>query len=64
MYGEEERELPGNALASDPGQPFYALSKQFGNAFLSKFCGCEVPSHNRRIPVARECTRRGTCACC
>jgi hypothetical protein len=51
MHGDEERELPGNALASNPGQPFYALSKQFGNAFLSKFCGCEVPSS-----FARGCT--------
>jgi hypothetical protein len=51
MHGETERELPGNALASNPGQPFYALSKQFGNAFLSKFCGCEVPSQ-----FSRGCT--------
>jgi len=44
MHGPEERELPGNALASNPEAPFFALSRQFGNSFLSRFSGCEVPS--------------------
>jgi len=51
MYGAAARELPGNALASNPDTPFYELSRCFGNAFLSKFSGCEVPSL-----FARGCT--------
>jgi len=51
MYGAATRELPGNALASNPDTPFYELSRCFGNAFLSKFSGCEVPSL-----FARGCT--------
>ena len=48
MYGPEEKELPGNALASSADAPFFALSRQFGNSFLSRFCGCEVPSEFAR----------------
>ena len=43
FYGPEARTLPGNALVSSPGLPFAGLS-QFGNAFLQRFGGCEVPS--------------------
>ena len=43
MYGVEERVLPGHALVSDPGTPYFDLAK-FGNSFLSRFTGCEVPS--------------------
>ena len=43
MYGAEERVLPGHALVSDPGTPYFDLAK-FGNSFLSRFTGCEVPS--------------------
>ena len=49
-YGPEPRELPGHALVSDPSSPFRALN-QFGNNFLSRFAGCEVPSE-----FAKGCT--------
>ena len=42
-FGPEPRELPGHALVSNPETPFHELSK-FGNTFLSRFVGCEVPS--------------------
>ena len=50
MYGPEQRELPGHALVSNPETPFHELSK-FGNSFLSRFAGCEVPS-----AFSRGCT--------
>jgi len=50
MYGVSEREIPGHALVSNPNSPFHELS-QFGNAFLSRFAGCEVPSD-----FAKGCT--------
>ena len=43
MYGASEREIPGHALVSNPSSPFSALA-QFGNHFLSRLAGCEVPS--------------------
>ncbi|KAJ1481330.1 hypothetical protein T484DRAFT_1807898, partial [Baffinella frigidus] len=36
MHGQEERVLPGNAVAVSPGKPFAGL-QTFGNAFLQKF---------------------------
>eukprot|EP01129_Flabellula_baltica_P007467 TRINITY_DN2909_c0_g1_i3.p1 TRINITY_DN2909_c0_g1~~TRINITY_DN2909_c0_g1_i3.p1 ORF type:complete len:479 (+),score=132.73 TRINITY_DN2909_c0_g1_i3:77-1513(+) len=42
-YGQDERVIPGNALAVDDEKPFYALNK-FGNAFLSKFEASVVDS--------------------
>mmetsp|Transcript_44414 Transcript_44414/g.73687 ORF Transcript_44414/g.73687 Transcript_44414/m.73687 type:complete len:647 (+) Transcript_44414:152-2092(+) len=50
LYGPEVRELPGNALVSNPATPFFELSK-FGNTFLGRFAGCEVPSD-----FSRGCT--------
>ena len=50
MYGPEDRELPGHALCSDLSSPYHELGK-FGNAFLSRFAGCEVPSE-----FAKGCT--------
>ncbi|KAL1527414.1 hypothetical protein AB1Y20_016082 [Prymnesium parvum] len=50
VYGAEPRSLPGNALVSSPAYPFAGLA-QFGNAFLQRFQGCEVPS-----PFAKCCT--------
>ena len=47
MYGGESRALPGHALVSNPETPFYELS-QFGNSFLQRFSGCEVPSNFSR----------------
>ena len=50
MFGPDDRELPGHTLVSNPHSPFRALS-QFGNHFLSRFQGCEVPSD-----FAKACT--------
>jgi len=50
MHGAEERELPGHTLVSAASGPFRELS-QFGNAFLQRFMGCEVPSD-----FAKGCT--------
>jgi GTPase SAR1 family protein len=50
MYGQADRELPGHALVSDPTTAFHDLAK-FGNAFLSRFAGCEVAAD-----FARGCT--------
>ena len=47
MYGGESRALPGHALVSNPETPFYELG-QFGNSFLQRFSGCEVPSNFSR----------------
>lgn len=43
-YGEDERVMPGHALAMQADQPFRSL-QQFGNNFLSKFEGsiCNAP---------------------
>jgi EH domain-containing protein 1 len=43
FYGAEARTLPGNALVTSPSTPFKGLA-QFGNGFLQRFGGCEVPS--------------------
>lgn len=43
MFGHSEREIPGHALISNPLSPFAELTK-FGNTFLSRLYGCEVPS--------------------
>lgn len=43
MYGEHERELPGNALASMAEMPFRG-TQQFGMAFLNRFVGVTVNS--------------------
>ena len=50
LYGAQERTLPGNALVSSATSPFSGLA-QFGNAFLQRFQGVEVPSD-----FARGCT--------
>ena len=50
MYGPQERELPGHTLLANPASPFMGLS-QFGNAFVSRFGGCELPSE-----FAKGCT--------
>jgi GTPase SAR1 family protein len=50
LHGQAERQLPGNALVSNPASAFSELS-QFGNAFLQRFSGCEVASE-----FARGCT--------
>ena len=50
MYGPQERELPGHTLLANPASPFTGLS-QFGNAFVSRFGGCELPSE-----FAKGCT--------
>ena len=50
MHGPKDRELPGHALVSDPTTAFHDLAK-FGNAFLSRFAGCEVDAD-----FARGCT--------
>lgn len=44
MHGQDERVIPGNALAADASKPFTALNK-FGMAFLNKFeCSqCDSP---------------------
>jgi hypothetical protein len=47
MFGQEDRELPGHALVSDPTTAFHDLEK-FGNSFLSRFAGCEVNSEFSR----------------
>jgi len=36
MWGEEDRNIPGNALSVDPDKPFTAVNK-FGTGFLTKF---------------------------
>jgi GTPase SAR1 family protein len=41
MHGEEDRIIPGNALAVTPGTPFNGLQK-FGNNFLTRFEGSQV----------------------
>jgi len=42
-YGESEKIVPGNALVCDQSLPFQNLS-QFGNEFLIRFEGAQVPS--------------------
>lgn len=42
MYGDEERTVPGNAVAVSPDLPFGGLS-MFGTAFLNKFEAAQVP---------------------
>lgn len=42
MHGEEERTVPGNAVAVSPDLPFGGLS-MFGTAFLNKFEVAQVP---------------------
>jgi hypothetical protein len=41
MHGQDDRVLPGNAVAVSPGKPFRGL-QTFGNAFLQKFHCAEV----------------------
>ncbi len=43
MYGNDERVIPGNALAVQADKPFTALTK-FGMAFLNKFEASMCPS--------------------
>jgi len=43
MYGEEEKNIPGNALSVDIEKPFTSV-QMFGNGFLSKFEASLVPS--------------------
>lgn len=50
MYGKEDRSIPGHTLVASPSSPFAGLA-QFGNAFLQRFNGTEVPSE-----FARCCT--------
>ncbi|KAF1326512.1 Eh domain-containing protein 4, partial [Globisporangium splendens] len=42
MHGEEERTIPGNAVAVSPDLPYGGLS-MFGTAFLNKFEAAQVP---------------------
>ncbi|TYZ66254.1 hypothetical protein PybrP1_008964 [[Pythium] brassicae (nom. inval.)] len=42
MHGDEERTVPGNAVAVSPDLPFGGLS-MFGTAFLNKFEAAQVP---------------------
>lgn len=42
MYGDEERTIPGNAVAVSPDLPYGGLS-MFGTAFLNKFEAAQVP---------------------
>lgn len=44
MKGEQDRTIPGNALAVDVNKPFHALNRM-GNGFLSKFeaAECSAP---------------------
>lgn len=50
LYGPAERQLPGNALVTNPASAFRELA-QFGQNFLARFSGCEVTSD-----FARGCT--------
>jgi len=50
MHGEQEREFPGNALASMDEMPFKG-TQQFGMAFLNRFVGVTVNS-----PILRSLT--------
>ena len=43
MKGDQDRTIPGNALAVDVNKPFTALNR-FGNGFLSKFEAAECNS--------------------
>lgn len=43
MYGDEERTIPGNAVAVSPDLPYGGLS-MFGTAFLNKFEAAQLPS--------------------
>eukprot|EP00462_Mataza_sp_D1_P000051 CAMPEP_0175090376 /NCGR_PEP_ID=MMETSP0086_2-20121207/1307_1 /TAXON_ID=136419 /ORGANISM="Unknown Unknown, Strain D1" /LENGTH=518 /DNA_ID=CAMNT_0016362989 /DNA_START=60 /DNA_END=1616 /DNA_ORIENTATION=- len=43
MWGQDERTMPGNALAADADKPFTALNK-FGMSFLNRFEGSFCPS--------------------
>jgi GTPase SAR1 family protein len=49
-YGEDERVMPGHALAMQADQPFRSL-QQYGNNFLTKFEGAIVDS-----PILRNIT--------
>lgn len=42
MHGDEERTVPGNAVAVSPDLPYGGLS-MFGTAFLNKFEAAQVP---------------------
>lgn len=42
MYGDEERIIPGNAVAVSPDLPYGGLS-MFGTAFLNKFEAAQTP---------------------
>ncbi|KAF0727778.1 hypothetical protein AaE_009503 [Aphanomyces astaci] len=42
MYGDEERIVPGNALAVSPDLPYGGLS-MFGTSFLNKFEASQLP---------------------
>jgi GTPase SAR1 family protein len=42
MYGDEERIVPGNAVAVSPDLPYGGLS-MFGTAFLNKFEAAQMP---------------------
>ncbi|GLE06591.1 hypothetical protein PINS_up015985 [Pythium insidiosum] len=42
MYGDEERIIPGNAVAVSPDLPYGGLS-MFGTAFLNKFEAAQLP---------------------
>lgn len=43
MHGNQERVIPGNAVAVDAEKPFHALNR-YGAAFLSKFEAAELPA--------------------
>jgi EH domain-containing protein 1 len=43
MHGDEDRVVPGHALAGQRGKPFRGL-QPFGNSFLTKFQGAELNS--------------------
>lgn len=43
MHGDEDRVIPGNALAAQQNTPFRPLTK-FGTGFLNKFECSQTPS--------------------
>uniref|UniRef100_A0A0E9RV95 Dynamin-type G domain-containing protein n=1 Tax=Anguilla anguilla TaxID=7936 RepID=A0A0E9RV95_ANGAN len=43
MHGEQDGQIPGNALVVDPKKPFRKLNA-FGNAFLNRFICAQMPN--------------------